>query len=471
MSEIVTLRDGTQQTSENSFTVINGENGAGKSAILRIISDAALGLDASRSKVFASAIGIDQVGSVSRTIAISGTHNDRFPLNSGVEFRLNSNQFDLMHFYYYGPKQSGNYTSVSKASNTIAHSLLSDEQSSGFPSKQLTALLEFLGFEPEVRIVVQTGIRIKRREEFEYLLALERHLRSVQAESSMPSKIPQSFEFSISQASLLSERGAFRNLLGSRYSGAELSVDLRAERTIQVFDGPLFSILQQASSISLPQTLANFISLGLLTSKIVLFRKSTRNEVRLEDLSSGEWQLLYTLMNLSINISPDGLILIDEPENSLHPHWQTEYVSLVRKLISHVRGCHVIIATHSPLIAASIMPSDGNLIRLMRNHLSGQLYAHMEETAYGWLPSDVLQERFDLDSARPPELTRAINTALRLLKLSSEPTDNLRQAAEEIRKLKRYLPAHDPLLPAADAIIDIAFPDEGGPRDKPHRGE
>lgn len=91
-NQIVRLRDTLAQSGYNTITVINGENGSGKSALLRIISDAALGLDKSRSRFFARAVKLEHDGNISRVIALSGTHNDRFPLNSGTELRLNSNQ-------------------------------------------------------------------------------------------------------------------------------------------------------------------------------------------------------------------------------------------------------------------------------------------------------------------------------------------------------------------------------------------
>ncbi|HBX2728549.1 TPA: hypothetical protein MHU31_04740 [Klebsiella pneumoniae] len=44
------------------------------------------------------------------------------------------------------------------------------------------------------------------------------------------------------------------------------------------------------------------------------------------------------------------VILIDEPENSLHPKWQREYIAFLKGFIGY-QDVDVIIATHSPLIA------------------------------------------------------------------------------------------------------------------------
>lgn len=63
-------------------------------------------------------------------------------------------------------------------------------------------------------------------------------------------------------------------------------------------------------------------------------------------LSSGEQQILTLLTYLAFN---DGLLfIIDEPEISLHPKWQEEFLSGVTKVMS--KKAQLVIATHSPAI-------------------------------------------------------------------------------------------------------------------------
>lgn len=76
-----------------------------------------------------------------------------------------------------------------------------------------------------------------------------------------------------------------------------------------------------------------------------------KNEERIPMLgaSSGELALLTSLIFVSAHIDKHSIILIDEPENSLHPKWQIEYI---RKIVSlfYFYQPKIIIATHSPLI-------------------------------------------------------------------------------------------------------------------------
>ena len=70
-----------------------------------------------------------------------------------------------------------------------------------------------------------------------------------------------------------------------------------------------------------------------------------------KDLSSGEQHLVVLMYNLLFRDSEqrDELILIDEPEISLHIAWQKRFVSSLEK-ISKLSGFDVLIATHSPAI-------------------------------------------------------------------------------------------------------------------------
>ena len=68
-----------------------------------------------------------------------------------------------------------------------------------------------------------------------------------------------------------------------------------------------------------------------------------------KNLSSGEQQILALLYELLFIIKPDTLILIDEPELSLHVAWQQEFLRDLQDIIRLV-GFDVLIATHSPQI-------------------------------------------------------------------------------------------------------------------------
>ena len=77
----------------------------------------------------------------------------------------------------------------------------------------------------------------------------------------------------------------------------------------------------------------------------------TGADLDLNLLSSGEQHELVILYELLFRTSKNSLILIDEPELSLHVAWQEQFVSDLEKMakISHFRA---LLATHSPEIIA-----------------------------------------------------------------------------------------------------------------------
>ena len=74
---------------------------------------------------------------------------------------------------------------------------------------------------------------------------------------------------------------------------------------------------------------------------------STNKEIPLHSLSSGEQNLFVLCYKLIFGLNNQHIVLIDEPENSLHMAWLDELLSDYEK-IAQLSGCQMIIATHSP---------------------------------------------------------------------------------------------------------------------------
>jgi len=82
-----------------------------------------------------------------------------------------------------------------------------------------------------------------------------------------------------------------------------------------------------------------------------------REKHGLNDLSSGEQQIVLLLVETARRIKPGGIVLIDEPEISLHPAWQRGLVVALDKIIEQYNA-QVIMATHSPEIAGMVLPQE-----------------------------------------------------------------------------------------------------------------
>lgn len=77
------------------------------------------------------------------------------------------------------------------------------------------------------------------------------------------------------------------------------------------------------------------------------------NELRLDELSSGEQRILFQTFELLFVVSDNCLVLIDDPEYSLHLAWQIDYLKNLEKIHELRKELQFIIATHSPQILDS----------------------------------------------------------------------------------------------------------------------
>ncbi len=78
------------------------------------------------------------------------------------------------------------------------------------------------------------------------------------------------------------------------------------------------------------------------------FLNENKEPVNVYQLSSGEKQLLIILLSTLLQYQQPSILLLDEPELSLHIDWQRNLINYIRTLNPH---CQIIIASHSPGIA------------------------------------------------------------------------------------------------------------------------
>jgi hypothetical protein len=98
---------------------------------------------------------------------------------------------------------------------------------------------------------------------------------------------------------------------------------------------------------------SSLIERRFLTKDVRVSRKagievfSSGSEVPLEKLSSGEQHQLVLFFEMLFEIKENSLILIDEPELSLHVAWQRQFIGDLLKIIK-LNKFDVVLATHSP---------------------------------------------------------------------------------------------------------------------------
>ena len=76
---------------------------------------------------------------------------------------------------------------------------------------------------------------------------------------------------------------------------------------------------------------------------------SVGDKIQLNDLSSGEQHELVILYELLFRTPKSGLILVDEPEISLHVAWQSRFLSDLIDILK-LNDAYAVVATHSPVV-------------------------------------------------------------------------------------------------------------------------
>lgn len=130
---------------------------------------------------------------------------------------------------------------------------------------------------------------------------------------------------------------------------------------LSVFD-TFFEKLNRFKSIMDSKYLANK-KLVLNPRHGMSFEGTNGKTIPLETLSSGEQNLIVLYYTLIFETIPGSVILVDEPENSLHVAWQKEIFNDY-SAIAEEKNIQVIMATHSPYI---IEGNWDNVFELYRN--------------------------------------------------------------------------------------------------------
>jgi predicted ATP-binding protein involved in virulence len=138
--------------------------------------------------------------------------------------------------------------------------------------------------------------------------------------------------------------------------------------------------------------------------KLPVFKNSAGKEFDINYLSSGEKQLFVRAMALRMLKANNSVILIDEPEISMHPGWQQKIVNVYRKI---GRNNQIIFATHSPHVVASVPKESVRLLKREAGRINLVDYRELNGS-YG-LPVDiVLKELMELKTVRAPEVEKEI---------------------------------------------------------------
>jgi len=178
--------------------------------------------------------------------------------------------------------------------------------------------------------------------------------------------------------------------------------------------------------------------------KIQVRVKSSGTEqvpITFHQLSEGEQQLLMVLGLMRFTKSHQSLVLLDEPDTHLNPHWSVEYLKDLTRVMSdnaqessEQQTSQILIATHDPLVIASLVKEQVHLLK--RDAQTG---------ACKWVPASVnprglgftgilTSEMFGFRSDLDPETLADLDNRVRLIAKEESLTANEKKELEKIDK-------------------------------------
>jgi predicted ATP-binding protein involved in virulence len=125
------------------------------------------------------------------------------------------------------------------------------------------------------------------------------------------------------------------------------------------------------------------------SEKKIVFEKGSK-DISVDELSTGEKQIVFrgTQLLRNINSVRDGVVLIDEPELSMHPRWQEKILDYYRNLFlkdSH-QVAQLIFATHSEYVIKRALQNRANVLIVVLKEENGEIIPE-KITALSVLPS------------------------------------------------------------------------------------
>ncbi len=412
-------------------TIITGQNGSHKSTLLKQIVERLGPLRPSAEPADAKKTGVDLAGS--SLLCISGSLADRFPqkeLSSGARTK-----YDVPNYMYVGQRVMNNLLSRKEPLETVLGFALTPEKAERFQWNFFCQAHAYASIEPVVEYQLMARDYL-RPPDLDLRGALEALTPEVDKDRSARRKAPH---VSYATAQWLLEtftRDDFQKLQNFLSAG-------RRNAYLKLSSDGVSGSSHEPNVLRLGLLLD---ALGLGTVKV----RSTRTHETFSafELSSGEYHMFLTMLAIGFGVEKETVVLMDEPENNLHPQWQRDLMASVFEVFSQVESeGHIIISTHSPLIVGSA-PEGSSVVDLTDDEPSTTV------VSYGASSDELLLTQFGVGSSRNRIVVDTVQRAVSLVERGDFRNPDFLALAPDLRAIRDALIREDPMIDVIDALLD-----------------
>ena len=162
---------------------------------------------------------------------------------------------------------------------------------------------------------------------------------------------------------------------------------------------------------------------------VPIFRNIEGKEFDISVLSSGEKQLFLRALSLKFLNVNNSIILIDEPEISLHPRWQRKIINVYENI---GKNNQLIIATHSPHIIGNVTKEQIRVLKRDKEGIKVMNYEELDET-YGRTVESILMEIMGIVNTRNEETAEKIEILRNLVREDKYESKEFEELYEVLR--------------------------------------
>lgn len=448
LTDKISLVKNDQDPSGNFFSLIIGNNGTGKSRILSSIARYFVNeiKERGQRQFFSNDYNFNRLPS--KIIAVTNSISDKFPMDDSFRPSLSSNStlfYRDFRYNYLGTRNRSNSYS-NKSLMYRALDILFENYSEIDISKIYRHVFKYLDYEPILKIEYQISSKLFKYTDGDItpnilLDFLDNQTSNNRYNNSSSSRLNEIAQVKIDEICDLINSQSFRK--------GEILINFSEKNILRMNNNKLI----YNDNVQTYNLLGVLKRLELIRGLQIKVYKKGGSEFDFNEASSGEANVMSTLIALIPLIQDNSLILIDEPEISLHPLWQAQYINLLDNIFSYYSGCHVIIASHSHFLVTDLPPNRSSVISL--ENRKGRISSNIiEKSTYGWSAEDILLNVFNMPSTRNFYLSQLISSALEKLADNGNARSDLNILKSKLSEFYPLLKDNDPLKKVILLILE-----------------
>lgn len=351
---------------------------------------------------------------------------DKFPkqkVNGSAQTK-----YDVSHYKYVGAHVNGNMISSSAIAFRLLFAL--NEQMDNLQRKNICSILDEIGYDHKISLSYSLVMKSKKNGEARSVI--NQHV----------DKDKEYNKFSREEKRLKTDQlyNFYRTKITSGKSIHNYEID---------FDNNCIS----SDYINELQYIYKLKQYDLINSTNVIFHKQ-ECDITSDEMSSGEFAMLSTILSISAAANEKHtLVLLDEPELSLHPNWQMSLIDNLDRALTN-KVCHLIISTHSHMLVSDLPMNRSSVNQIEKDDEGNIISTTIPECTYGWSAEEVLLKVFKTATDRNRYFGERIGVLLERMSTNSIRPNEVVEELKELQEISKHLSDIDPMKMILNTIVE-----------------